>query len=232
MMIGTPNTDYAAIQFHTMILMQQKPMSISESVVGVILAGGLARRMGGGDKCLLPLAGKTLLQRTIDRAQPQVSSLLLNANGNSLRFARTRLPVVPDLYPNNLGPLAGIHAGLRWMQTDNPDAEWLASFASDTPFFPTDLVARLFDAASSQHAQLSVATSKERTHPIFALWHASLIGKIEQQLQTGDIPRLQDWIKQQKVVEVDFTADAYDPFFNINIPQDLYAAEPLVALVK
>lgn len=207
-------------------------MSTSESVVGVILAGGLARRMGGGDKCLLPLAGKTLLQRTIERAQPQVSSLLLNANGNSLRFARTRLPVVPDLYPNNLGPLAGIHAGLRWMQTDNPDAEWLASFASDTPFFPTDLVARLFDAATSQHAQLAVATSKERTHPIFALWHASLIGKIEQQLQTGDIPRLQDWIKQQKVVEVDFTADAYDPFFNINIPQDLYAAEPLVALVK
>lgn len=207
-------------------------MSTSESVVGVILAGGLARRMGGGDKCLLPLAGKTLLQRTIERAQPQVSSLLLNANGNSLRFARTRLPVVPDLYPNNLGPLAGIHAGLRWMQTDNPDAEWLASFASDTPFFPTDLVARLFDAATSQHAQLAVATSKDRTHPIFALWHASLIGKIEQQLQTGDIPRLQDWIKQQKVVEVDFTADAYDPFFNINIPQDLYAAEPLVALVK
>lgn len=207
-------------------------MSTSESVVGIILAGGLARRMGGGDKCLLPLAGKTLLQRAIERAQPQVSSLLLNANGNSLRFARTRLPVVPDLYPNNLGPLAGIHAGLRWMQTDNPDAEWLASFASDTPFFPTDLVARLFDAVTSQRAQLAVGTSKGRTHPIFALWHASLTGKIEQQLQAGDIPRLQDWIKQQKVAEVDFTAEAYDPFFNINIPQDLYAAEPLVALVK
>lgn len=207
-------------------------MSISESVVGVILAGGLARRMGGGDKCLLPLAGKTLLQRTIERAQPQVSSLLLNANGNSLRFARTRLPVVPDLYPDNLGPLAGVHAGLRWMQTDNPDAEWLASFASDTPFFPTDLVARLFDAVTNQHAQLAVATSKDRAHPIFALWHASLTSKIEQQLQTGNMPRLQDWIKQQKMVEVDFAAEAYDPFFNINIPQDLYAAEPLVALVK
>jgi len=210
----------------------KKTMSTSESVVGVILAGGLARRMGGGDKCLLPLAGKTLLQRTIERAQPQVSSLLLNANGNSLRFARTRLPVVPDLYPDNLGPLAGVHAGLRWMQTDNPDAEWLASFASDTPFFPTDLVVRLFDAVTRQHAQLAVATSKNRAHPIFALWHASLTGKIEQQLQAGEIPRLQDWIKQQKVVEVDFAAEAYDPFFNINIPQDLYAAEPLVALVK
>ncbi len=207
-------------------------MSISESVVGVILAGGLARRMGGGDKCLLPLAGKTLLQRTIERAQPQVSKLLLNANGSSLRFARTRLPVIPDLFPNNLGPLAGIHAGLCWMQNDNPDAEWLVSFASDTPFFPTDLVERLFIAANSQHAQLAVATAKGRSHPIFAFWHASLISKIADQLEQGRVPRLQDWIAQQKVVEVDFEADAYDPFFNINTPQDLYAAEPLAAQIK
>ncbi len=197
-------------------------MSNFQSVVGIILAGGLAKRMGGGDKCLLPLAGKTLLQRTVERAQPQVSQLLLNANGNSLRFARTRLPVIPDVYPGNLGPLAGIHAGLSWMQTTNPDAEWLASFASDTPFFPADLVTRLF----------AVAKSQDRTHPIFALWHASLLGKIDQQLQTGDTPRLQDWIKQQKLVEVEFAVENYDPFFNINVPQDLYAAEPLVALVK
>jgi molybdopterin-guanine dinucleotide biosynthesis protein A len=207
-------------------------MSTPESVVGIILAGGLARRMGGGDKCLLPLVGKTLLQRTIERAQPQVNSLLLNANGNSLRFARTRLPVVPDIYPNNLGPLGGIHTGLRWMKTNRPNAEWLASFASDTPFFPTNLIACLLDAAAAKHAQLAIATSNSRAHPIFALWHTSLIDKIEQQLETGDVPRLQDWIKQQKLVEVEFTADGYDPFFNINTPQDLYAAEPMVSLVK
>lgn len=207
-------------------------MSISQSVVGVILAGGLAKRMGGGDKCLLPLAGKTLLQRTVERAQPQVGSLLLNANGNSLRFARTRLPVVPDVFPNNLGPLAGVHAALKRMGNDDPDTEWLASFASDTPFFPTDLVARLLEAATTSKSQLAVASSRNRTHPIFALWHASLLGTIEQQLQTGEAPRLQDWIKQQKVVVVEFAADAYDPFFNINTPQDLYAAEPVVGLVK
>lgn len=207
-------------------------MSTPESVVGIILAGGLARRMGGGDKCLLPLVGKTLLQRTIERAQPQVNSLLLNANGNSLRFARTRLPVVPDIYSNNLGPLAGIHAGLHWMKTNSPDTEWLASFASDTPFFPTDLVAHLLAAVTTQQAQLAVATSNHRAHPIFALWHTSLTDKIEQQLETGDVPRLQDWIKQQKLVEVEFTEDGYDPFFNINTPQDLYAAEPMVSLVK
>lgn len=207
-------------------------MSDSQSLIGIILAGGLAKRMGGGDKCLLPLAGKTLLQRTVERAQPQVSQLLLNANGNSLRFARTRLPVVPDIYLGNPGPLAGIHAGLSWMKSTTPDAEWLASFASDTPFFPNDLVARLLDAAKNRHSQLAVATSNSRIHPIFALWHKSLLDEIEEQLQTGEMPRLQDWIKQQNVVEVEFQAEKYDPFFNINVPQDLYAAEPLAALVK
>lgn len=201
-------------------------------MVGIILAGGLAKRMGGGDKCLLPLAGKTLLQRTVERAQPQVSQLLLNANGNSLRFARTRLPVVPDIYLGNPGPLAGIHAGLSWMKNTTSDAEWLASFASDTPFFPNDLVVRLFDAARREKTQLAVARSNNRMHPIFALWHISLLEGIEQQLQTGEMPRLQDWIKQQNLVEVEFQAEQYDPFFNINVPQDLYAAEPLAALVK
>lgn len=207
-------------------------MKVSDSVVGIILAGGLARRMGGGDKCLLPLAGKSLLQRTIERAQPQVPQLLLNANGNSLRFARTRLPVVPDVFPNNLGPLAGIHAGLHWMQAKAPKAEWLASFASDTPFFPANLVEDLLAAAQMSSTKLAVATSKLNTHPVFALWHISLKDEIETQLETGEAPRLQDWIKAHNPAHVDFNADAYDPFFNINTPQDLYAAEPMSGLVK
>jgi molybdopterin-guanine dinucleotide biosynthesis protein A len=207
-------------------------MNVSESVVGIILAGGLARRMGGGDKCLLPLAGKTLLQRTIDRAQPQVHQLLLNANGNSLRFARTRLPVVADVFPNNLGPLAGIHAGFTWMQTKAPAAEWLVSFASDTPFFPANLVEELLTTANTSATRLVVATSKLNAHPVFALWHRSLKEEIEAQLNTGESPRLQEWMKNYNPAQVDFNADAYDPFFNINTPQDLYAAEPLAALVK
>lgn len=205
-------------------------MKASESVVGIILAGGLARRMGGGDKCLLPLAGKTLLQRTIDRASPQVHQLLLNANGNSLRFARTRLPVIPDVFPNNLGPLAGIHAGLNWIINKAPNAEWLVSFASDTPFFPENLTEALLSTAGS--AKLVVATSKQKLHPVFALWHVSLKEEIEAVLETGEAPRLLDWIKAQGALEVDFPAEAYDPFFNINTPQDLYAAEPISALVK
>ncbi len=212
-------------------------MKSSELIVGIILAGGLARRMGGGDKCLLPLAGKTLLQRTIERAQPQVSQLLLNANGSSLRFARTRLPVLADQFPNNLGPLAGVHAGLTWMTANTPNHEWLMSFASDTPFFPLDIVSKLaahIVASPLQlgNAPLIVASSNLQVHPVFALWHISLLSKLASQLQTGEVPRLQDWIKQYKPQYVDFAMQDYDPFFNINSPQDLYTAEPLVSLVK
>lgn len=200
-------------------------MSNQPSTIGVILAGGLAKRMGGGDKCLLPLGGKTLLQRSIERAQPQVSPLLLNANGNSLRFARSRLTVVTDVYSGNPGPLAGIHTALNWMSQHQPDEEWLVSFACDTPFFPTDLVARLHAGAQAGESLLSIATCNGRTHPIFALWHASLRTKIGQLLDQGQHPRLQEWVKTQNPVAVDFSTDSYDPFFNINTPQDLYAAE-------
>jgi molybdenum cofactor guanylyltransferase len=205
-------------------------MKSSELVVGLILAGGLAKRMGGGDKCLLPLVGKTLLSRTIERAQPQVSQLLLNANGSSLRFARTRLPVVADKYPNNLGPLDGIHAGLSWLKANAPDKQWLASFASDTPFFPTNMVDALVEKAGS--SKLVVAGSNLQTHPVFALWHISLLEAIEAQLESGIVPRLQDWIKKQDPQIVEFAVGNYDPFFNINTPQDLYAAEAIAALVQ
>ena len=195
----------------------------NQLITGVILAGGLAKRMGGGDKCLLPLGGKTLLQRSIERAQPQVSELSLNANGNSLRFARSRLPVIADLFANFPGPLAGIHAALTFMDERNPNNEWLASFACDTPFFPRDMVQQLLAAAGD--SRLVVARSNGRVHPIFALWHASMLGKVEQRLQKGDTPRLQEWIEDFAPVYVDFSSASYDPFFNINTPQDLYSAE-------
>ncbi len=200
-------------------------MNDQVTCVGVLLAGGRARRMGGGDKCLLPLGGQTLLQRSIERAQPQVGELLLSANGNSLRFARTRLKVVADSYPDYPGPLAGIHAALSWMRHNQPDEEWLASFACDTPFFPRDLVQRLHEAALKADTRLAVACSRERVHPVFALWHASLLGVVEARLNAGGHPRLQDWVTEQKPVEVAFPGDGIDPFFNINTPQDLYNAE-------
>jgi molybdenum cofactor guanylyltransferase len=207
-------------------------MNNPTSILGIILAGGLSRRMGGGDKCLLPLAGKTLLQRSIERAQPQVNTLVLNANGNSLRFARSKLPVIADNYTHNLGPLAGIHSGLEWMRANHSKMEWLASFASDTPFFPTDVVARLLTAAIKEKNPLAVAISNHQIQPIFALWHESLLDKIETQLKTGQIVPMCDWVQEQKPVLVEFSATGYDPFFNINTPQDMYTAESMTEKVK
>ncbi len=198
------------------------------NILGVLLAGGQARRMGGGDKCLLPLGGKTLLQRSIAKSQPQVDQLLLSANGNSLRFARSRLPVIADIYPEFLGPLAGIHAALQWAKQQRPEVEWLASFACDTPFFPDDLVTQLAEAAERQSALVAVAASGGRLHPIFTLWHSSLFDALSETLESGNIPPLAQWIEQHSYTQVEFSSTSYDPFFNINRPQDLYDAETLL----
>lgn len=204
----------------------------NKEIAGIILAGGQARRMGGGDKCLLPLGGKTLLQRSIDKARPQVDHLLLSANGSHLRFARSGLPVLSDEYPDFPGPLAGIQAGLQWLVKHQPDTQWLASFACDTPFFPDDLAERLLAAAQGEGAELAVAHSSGRLHPIFSLWHRSLLGPVTQVLKNGSTPRLQDWVRSRKCVEVPFEHPDYDAFFNINLPQDLYQAETLLPLTE
>lgn len=188
--------------------------------------------MGGGDKCLLPLAGQTLLQRTIDRAQPQVEQLLLSANGNPLRFARSGLTVLQDEQSNFPGPLAGVQAGLRWLHDHRPECQWLACFASDTPFFPQDLVPHLLAAARRHDAKLAVASSDGRLHPVFSLWHCTLLEPVSQAVAEPTSPRLQEWVRTQNWVEVDFPPVRYDAFFNINHPQDLYQAETLIPMLQ
>lgn len=202
-------------------------MSSDNLPTGVLLAGGRARRMGGGDKCLLPLKDKTLLSRGIERAQGQVGDLLLSANGNALRFARTRLTVIPDQYQDFPGPMAGIHAALLWARDNRPENTWLASFACDTPFFPRDMVSRLFAALNSD-SRIAVAVSGGRMHPVFALWHTSLLPEISATLEQPEVPWLQHWIKDRPHVTVEFDTTPCDPFTNINTPQELYAAEDLL----
>jgi len=205
-------------------------MNNQQNIPGIILAGGRARRMGGGDKCLLPLGDKTLLQRSVEKARPQVGRLLLSANGNHLRFARTGLTVLSDEHPEFPGPLAGIHAGLQWLKIHQPESEWLVSFASDTPFFPDDLVARLFQAAQDNQSDIVVPSSEGQMHPVFGLWHQSVLEKINTLLASGSTPRLIDWVSEQNSSVVDFHHPDFDPFFNINLPRDLYNAEAFLPL--
>jgi molybdopterin-guanine dinucleotide biosynthesis protein A len=208
-------------------------MGSAESVVGVLLAGGKSSRMGGGDKCLLPLAGKPMLAHVIERLRPQVSELILNANGDPGRFAAFGLPVVADRVSGYSGPLAGIHAGLEWAIANRPDSRYAITAATDTPFFPADLVARFRAELEDDEPRLLVASSAEGIHPIFGLWPLSLAPAIEQSLARG-MRKVQSWVREHRAEEIFFPAteaggSEIDPFFNLNDPEEFAQANALLA---
>ena len=197
-------------------------MTEAGKVVGVVLAGGLGRRMGGGDKFLRPVLGRSLLARVVERARPQVADLMLNANGDPARLEAFGLDVRGDVIEGYAGPLAGVLTGMAWAQARHPDARWLATFAADTPFFPMDTVARLLDAG----APLACAASKGRTHPVFGLWPVGLMDDLRAALDGGE-RKIDRFTGQHGIVEVPFMADPFDPFFNVNTADDLALAETL-----
>lgn len=198
-------------------------------VAGVILAGGLSRRMGQ-DKALLPLAGRPLLAHVIDRARPQVLSLVLNANGDASRFAAFGLAVVADSIDNHVGPLAGILAGLDWVARERPETGFVASFACDTPFFPRDLVARLVAVAGKSGERLVCAASGGRVHPVFALWPVALREELRRAIVADGVRKVDIFTARHDAVIVEFAAAPFDPFFNINNPDDMARAEGLLAM--
>ena len=202
---------------------------MTEPLVGVILAGGLSRRMGGGDKCLRLLAGRPMLAHIIERARPQVARLVLNANGDPTRFQEFGLPVVADSVEGFAGPLAGVLAGLDWAARHAPDCQFVASFAGDAPFFPRNLTARFMAAVADKAADLACAVSAGQTHPVFGLWRVDLRDELRNALVNEKLYKVDRWTARYKLVPVDFAAVPFDPFYNANKPEDLAAAERLVA---
>ena len=202
---------------------------MNEQIVGVLLAGGQSRRMGGGDKCLRPLGDRTILEHVIDRIRPQVGPLILNANGDPNRFQSYGLPVVADVVDGFAGPLAGVLTGLRWAEINAPQCEWLLSVPTDAPFVPKNLATSLRREISAQGAQLACATSRGRTHPVVALWPVALADALEQALVGEDIRKIDRWTARYRLVEVSFDDTGVDPFFNANRPEDLAIAERLLA---
>ncbi|MGH6920056.1 MAG: molybdenum cofactor guanylyltransferase MobA [Geminicoccaceae bacterium] len=197
------------------------------TVVGVLLAGGQARRMGGGDKSLRHLGDRTILEHVIERARPQVAALVLNANGDPARFARFGLPVAADVVEGFAGPLAGVLTGMEWARANRPDCAWIASIATDTPFFPKDLVARMCQAVEG--AELACASSRGRANPVFGLWPVRLADDLRRAMVDEEIRKVDVWTARYRLVEVDFPAEPFDPFFNANRPEDLAEAERLLA---
>lgn len=193
---------------------------------GLILAGGLSRRMGGGDKALRLLGGETVLARIMRRIGPQVGDVLLNANGPAERFGLA-LPVVPDTLPDTPGPLAGILAGLDHVARFMPATRFLLTAPADCPFLPSDLAARLGAAAEASGA--AYAASGGRAHPVVGLWDVASRPALRRMLLEEDERRAGRWVQRAGAVAVEWPAEPVDPFLNINTPDDLAAAERLLA---
>jgi molybdopterin-guanine dinucleotide biosynthesis protein A len=199
----------------------------AENIAGVLLAGGRARRMGGGDKGLESLGGRPIMEHIIECIQPQVSELIINANGDPERFRSFGLPVRDDVIGGFQGPLAGVLTGLEWAAGDT-SVEWLASFATDAPFVPADLVSRLYQAAEKEGTDMACAYSGGRAHPVFGLWPVALAGDLRRAMEDEDMRKIDRWTARYNLIEVDFPAEPFDPFFNINNPDNLAEAERLL----
>jgi molybdenum cofactor guanylyltransferase len=200
------------------------------ATLGVLLAGGLARRMGGGDKPLKTIGGRTILDHVIARLAPQCDGLILNANGDPARFAAFGLPVVADTVEGFAGPLAGILTALDWVAANKPDIKWVLSAATDCPFLPRDLVARLQRAREGENAQLAVAASNGQTHPVIGLWNVALREKLRHALVVEDIRKIDRWTARYPLATVTWPVEPVDPFFNANTVDDIAEAERLAAL--
>lgn len=198
-------------------------------ILGVVLAGGQATRMGGGDKGFRTLAGQSLFAHVLDRLTPQVAGVALNANGDPARFDMLGLRVLADSLPDFPGPLAGILAGMDWGA--QAGAAQIVTVAADTPFFPRDLVGRLQDAAG--RSGVAVAATRQngvlQRHPTFGLWPVALRDDLRAALR-GGTRKVSIWVDRHDGGVAEFDTDPFDPFFNINTPKDLITAGQLAAL--
>lgn len=204
------------------------PVRADPPRVGVLLAGGKARRMGGGDKCLRLLGGRSILAHVIERTRPQVDALVLNANGDPARFGAFGLPVLPDVIDGFAGPLAGVLTGMEWTAANRPDCPWIITIATDSPFLPDDLVDRMMTALLRNSAELACAASDGRDHPVFGLWPVALAPRLRAAMVDEDIRKVDRFTGRYRLAKADFPIEPFDPFFNTNRPEDLAEAERLL----
>lgn len=204
---------------------------MTSGVAGVLLAGGLSRRMGGGDKCLQLLGGRTILARIVATIRPQVDVLAINANGDPERFAEYDLPVVSDSVVGNVGPLAGILTGMDWAADHQLDFPWIATVPTDAPFLPENLVDCLRMGVRDLKKDMACAASGGRHHPVCGLWPVRLRHDLRAAIVNEDVRKVDVWTGRYSLSIAEFSAEPYDPFFNTNRPEDLSQAETMLSLV-
>ena len=205
-------------------------MTTEPATYGLILAGGLARRMGGGDKGLIRIGDATILERALARVGPQCAGVIINANGDLARFARFGLPVVADDVEGFAGPLAGILAGFDWLAANAPATAWLASVPGDCPFLPRDLVRRLHAARAAAGVPLACAKSGDWRHPVVGLWPVDLRADLRRALVAEGLRKIEVWTARHGVALAEWPAEPVDPFFNVNTPEDAAQAQRFAAL--
>jgi molybdopterin-guanine dinucleotide biosynthesis protein A len=202
---------------------------MSETTLGLVLAGGLARRMGGGDKALLTIGGERILDRVLARLAPYCHAVAINANGDPQRFAGYGLPVIADSVPDFAGPLAGILAGLDWAAKKHPGIGWLASVPGDCPFLPDDLIARLHHARRAAGTQLACARSGDWRHPVIGLWPVSLREDLRRALVDEGLRKIEVWTARHGIAIANWADRPIDPFFNVNTPEDAARANAMAS---
>jgi molybdopterin-guanine dinucleotide biosynthesis protein A len=205
-------------------------MTPPPKILGAILAGGRATRIGGGDKPLRKIGGRSILERAVACLKPQCAALVLNANGDPARFAELALPVVADTVRGQVGPLGGVLAALDWCAENRPDIGWVLTTPGDCPFLPDDLGARLHAATHKRHAPLAIATSGGQTHPTIALWSLTLRLPLRHALTVEGMRKAHAFAARHQAVQVTWPATPLDPFFNVNTADDLAEAERLMPL--
>ncbi|MEI7605955.1 MAG: molybdenum cofactor guanylyltransferase MobA [Rhodospirillaceae bacterium] len=205
-------------------------MILDDALAAVVLAGGRGRRIGGG-KHTQRLAGRPLIEHVLDRLKPQVSRLLVNGPAGDEALERPGLPVIADAVPGRRGPLAGVLGTMDWLATEAPECRWLLSVPVDVPFLPGDLVAKLAAALNDGEAEIACAGSAGIVHPVIALTPLRLRADLSRMVRNEDGRKVRDWLGCRRTRVVLWPADELDPFFNVNLPDDLAAAEAHLAQV-
>jgi molybdenum cofactor guanylyltransferase len=200
--------------------------------LGLVLAGGRARRMAGGDKACIRIGGKTILERVLAALSPQCVQTILNANGDPSRFTETNLPVIADSIPDFPGPLAGILAGLDWTADHAPEIEWIVSAPTDCPFLPPDLVERLHLVRIESDSRLACAVSAQRRHPVVGLWPVAFRADLRHALLNDGVRKVESWIVRYSIAEATWPAVPVDPFFNVNTAEDAAEADRIAAQLR
>jgi molybdopterin-guanine dinucleotide biosynthesis protein A len=195
--------------------------------IGVIIAGGQSRRFGGGDKFLNKLNGKPILNHVLERVRPQVSELIINSNSNTTALVRFGCPVIADIVQGFVGPLAGVLTGMEWASTNTPECRWIATFPADAPFIPRDCLKKMKLYAEKDLYDIICVSSGGRTHPVCALWRIDLANELRLAIVNEEMRKIDLWTARYRLATIEFLDQPFDPFFNINRPEDLEIARAI-----